>query len=75
MDSGDIWLEKKEPKGKLGRVHTRNFTRRANCSRTVRVGLTVYTASTASGSSGTLRPHQEVFVVDANGTRQVGAAV
>ena len=26
-----------------GRVHTRNFTRRANRSRTVRVGLPVYT--------------------------------
>ena len=35
----------------------------------------VHTASTASGSSGTLRPHQEVFVVDVNGTRRVGAAV
>ena len=28
----------------------------------------VHTASTAPGSSGTLRPHQEVFAVDANGT-------
>ena len=35
----------------------------------------VHTASTASGSSGTLRPHREVFSVDANGTRRVGAAV
>ena len=35
----------------------------------------VHTASTASGSSGTLRPHQEVFAVDANSTRRVGAAV
>ena len=34
----------------------------------------VHTASTASGSSGTLRPDQ-VFAVDANGTRRVGAAV
>ena len=32
----------------------------------------VLTASTASGSSGTLRPQQEVFAVDANGTRWVG---
>ena len=30
---------------------------------------------TASGSSGTLRPHREVFSVDANGTRRVGTAV
>ena len=44
----------------------------ANCSRRV---ARVHTASTASGSSGTLRPHQEVFAVDANGTRRVGAAV
>ena len=35
----------------------------------------VHTASTASGSSGTLRPHREVFAVDANGTRRAGAAV
>ena len=35
----------------------------------------VHTASTASGSSGTLRPYQEVFAVDANGTRRVGSAV
>ena len=36
----------------------------------------VHTASTASGSSGTrLRPHREVFSVDANGTRRVGAAM
>ena len=35
----------------------------------------VHTASTASGSSGTLRPHLEVFSVDANLTRRVGAAV
>ena len=35
----------------------------------------VHTASTASGSSGTLRPHREVFSVDANGTRRVRAAV
>ena len=35
----------------------------------------VHTESTASGSSGTLRPHQEVFAVDANGTGRVGAAV
>ena len=27
----------------LGRVNTRNFTRRANRSRTIRVGLPVYT--------------------------------
>ena len=31
----------------------------------------VHTASTSSGSSGTLRPHQELFAVDANGTRTV----
>ena len=30
---------------------------------------------TASGSSGTLRPHREVFSVDANDTHRVGAAV
>ena len=35
----------------------------------------VHTGSTASGSSGTPRPHREVFSVDANGTRRVGAAV
>ena len=31
--------------------------------------------STASGSSGTLRPHQDVFAVDANGSRRFGSAV
>ena len=35
----------------------------------------VHTASTASGSSGTLRPHQDVFAVDANGSRRLGSAV
>ena len=35
----------------------------------------VHTASTASGSSGTLIPHRKVFSVDANGTRRVGVAV
>ena len=44
----------------------------ANGSRRV---ARVHSASTASGSSGTLRPHHEVFAVDANGTRRVGAAV
>ena len=44
----------------------------ANGSRRV---ARVHTASTASGSSGTLRPHQEVFAVDANGSRRVGSAV
>ena len=33
----------------------------------------VHTASNASGSSGTLRPHREVFSVDANGS--VGLAL
>ena len=56
----------------LGHVHTDNFTRRAYRSRRV---ARVHTASTASGSSGTLRPHREVFSVDANGTRRVGAVV
>ena len=57
----------------LRRVHTDNFTRRANRSRRVRAGFArIHTASTASGSSGTLRPHREVFSVDANGTRRVG---
>ena len=31
--------------------------------------------STASGSSGTLRPHQDVFAVDANGSRRFGSEV
>ena len=31
----------------------------------------IHTASTASGSSGTLRPHQDVFAVDANGSRRL----
>ena len=31
--------------------------------------VSVHTASTASGSSGTLRPHQEVFSVYANSTQ------
>ena len=44
----------------------------ANGSRQV---ARVHTASTASGSSGKLRPHQEVFAVDANGSRRVGSAV
>ena len=57
---------------RLGRVHTDNFTRRAYRSRRV---ARVHTASTASGSSGTLRPHQEVFAVDANGSRRLGSAV
>ena len=35
----------------------------------------VHAASTASGSPGTLTPRQDVFAVDANGTRRVGAAV
>ena len=44
----------------------------ANGSRRV---ARVHTASTASGSSGTLRPHQDVFAVDANGSRRLGSAV
>ena len=44
----------------------------ANSSRRV---ARVHTASTASGSSGTLRPHQDVFAVDANGSRRLGSAV
>ena len=44
----------------------------ANGSRRV---ARVHTASTASGSSGALRPHQDVFAVDANGTRRLGSAV
>ena len=44
----------------------------ANGSRRV---TRVHTASTASGSSGTLRPHQDVFAVDANGSRRFGSAV
>ena len=44
----------------------------ANVSRRV---ARVPTASTASGSSGTLRPHQDVFAVDANGSRRLGSAV
>ena len=35
----------------------------------------VHTACTASGSSGTLRPHRGAFSVNANGTSRVGAAV
>ena len=35
----------------------------------------VHTAFTASGSSGTLIPNQEVFALDANDTRRAGAAV
>ena len=38
-------------------------------------GFPLHIASTASGSSGTLRPHQDVFAVDANGSRRLGAAV
>ena len=34
-----------------------------------------FAASTASGSSGTLRPHQDVFAVDVNGSRRLGSAV
>ena len=44
----------------------------ANGSRRV---ARVHTASTASGSSGTLRPHQDVFAVDANGSRRLVSAV
>ena len=44
----------------------------ANGSRRV---ARVHTASTASGWSGTLRPHQDVFAVDANGSRRLGSAV
>ena len=56
--------------------HWRQFypTREPLANGTRRVAR-VHTASTVSGSSGTLRPHQEVFAVDANGTRRVGAAV
>ena len=57
----------------LGRVHLTILPDPfANGSRRV---ARVHTASTASGSSGTLRPHQEVFAVDANGSRRVGSAV
>ena len=61
-----------------GRVHTDNFTRRVpfpNGTRRVASVHTASTASTAPGSSDTLRPHREVFSVDANSTRRVGAAV
>ena len=44
----------------------------ANGSRRV---ARVHTASTASGLSGTLRPHQDVFAVDANGSRRLGSAM
>ena len=44
----------------------------ANGSRRV---ARVHTASTASGSSGTLRPHQDVFAVDADGSRLLVSAV
>ena len=52
----------------LGRDNTASFTRRANSTRRA---ARVHNASTASGSSGTLRPHREVFSVDANGMRRV----
>ena len=71
LNNANIFVNRPKA-GHIGRVHTRNFTRRANLSRTV---ARVHSASTASGSSGTLRPHQEVFAVDANGSRRVGAAV
>ena len=61
----------------LGRVHTRTklYPTRVPFANGSRRLARVHTASTASGSSGTLRPHQEVFAVDANGTRRVCAAV
>ena len=49
-------------------------TRISFANNTRRVGR-IHTASTAPDSSGTLRSHQEVFSVDVNGTRRVGAAV
>ena len=53
-------------------VHTCNFTRLVPFANGTRRVARVHTAS---GSSGTLRPHRKVFSVDANGTRRVGAAV
>ena len=53
-------------------VYTLTILPFANSSRRV---ARVHTASTASGSSGTLRPHQDVFAVDANGSRRLGSAV
>ena len=53
-----------------GHVHMANFTR---CG--MLPVACVHTTSTALGSSGTLRPHQEVFSVDANGTRRVTRTV
>ena len=61
--------------GSLMCTHWQFYTTRvpfANGSRRV---ARVHTASTASGSSGTLRPHQDVFAVDANGSRRLGSAV
>ena len=57
------------------RTHWQFYSTRepfANGSRRV---ARVHTASTASGSSGTLRPYQDVFAVDANGSRRLGSAV
>ena len=48
------------------------FTLAIYCSRPV---ARVHTASTAVGSSGTLRPHQEVFAVDVNGSCRLGVVV
>ena len=55
--------------------HSQFYPTRETFANGTRRVARVHTASTASGSSGTLRPHQEVFAVDTNGTRRVGAAV
>ena len=55
--------------------HSQFYPTRAPFANGTRRVARIHTASTASGSSGTLRPHQEVFSVDANGSRRVGAAV
>ena len=55
--------------------HSHFYTTRVPVANGTRRVARVHTASTASASSGTLRPHQELFAVDANGTRRVGAAV
>ena len=68
---GDITLLTAEI-GFLVCVHTCNFTRREPFANG---RLRVACVHTASGSSGTLRPHRKVFSVDADGTRRVGAAV
>ena len=55
--------------------HWQFYPTRAPFANGTRRVARVHSASTVSGSSGTLRSRREVFSVDANGARRVGAVV